>query len=423
MNRFPLVFRNQDDGTGSTFGEVDDDFFDPNDPTKTSKPKEDNPPAGGDDGGSDGNDDGDKSKEKQKAPTQPEDVTELIDLTDFDDAAKESIIENLRNAQNYLKLSDEEKKRFDDSLDEEQKKVLAESLSTIEKLKKPDDNKPDDDSGNTVDYKSFVKSSIAAIDKRYGTTTSIKEEEITEENYLDIVAENVIKHIDKKAIVSPQAAMLDELLENGASFDEAVEAVRKGSYVQAMKDEEIAKIAGEQAYGLKGEDLDEFIKAAKPWEIKKYRAEIEASYQSQFEAQIAKQREESFNARKGEYEKNLTETFENFKKRSDIYGVPIDAKQKEEFQNVLKEYTQEDPKTGKAKITEFLEDNDKLAELIFLVHYGPSSIPGTLTKEKNRVKESIKKKLEVSPTLTSNNTRIPKAGVNYAVFDQPDDGS
>ncbi len=241
------------------------------------------------------------------------------------------------------------------------------------------------------------------LEQKLGKENVSRPEQLTDENYLDELAKVFYENADWSQSFDPKVLAIQDRIDNGTSFEEAVSPFAEKSDWEKMEPE--SKVRQWMEHGLKmtSEEIDAEIKNTnvnlKARELDVQYDQLKAYHDQQAFHQHNAMMEQIKNDRKEAYDSSLAQ----FNKIDEIWGIPVTAKQRQDFPNELKEMITP-TEQGAAPIAEMLRNNEFLMKLAFFAKYGETGIKDLLSSTKSTVKQNMKEKLDPEPRFVKTQT-------------------
>ena len=267
-----------------------------------------------------------------------------------------------------------------------------------------------------------------ALQKRLGLTDEEFKipEGLTEENYDEKYNELVIENTDFEGNeLHPEVKKINDLIKSGMPEKEAIATYQKMNDLISLTDKEIMTLSLKQQFGKTEEKKDGWDDAKIEERVNK----MDASGVLEIEAEKIrtglKQEKENINTRYAEKNKEviakrnaeitekrnteITKSLEYLKGIKDVYGLPVGKAELQQFENDFKLLVTPNEK-GIAPLNEYLQSNENLVKIAYLILNGDSKVKTALTKAKEDAKKSIIDKLDDKPNLPQKASRSQNEG-------------
>jgi hypothetical protein len=270
----------------------------------------------------------------------------------------------------------------------------------------------------TVENPWFQKP-FKALQKRLGLTDEEFKipEGLTEENYDEKYNELLWEHTEREGEESklhPKLKKINELINKGVSYDEALGAYQKMDSLEKLSDKELVSLSLKQQFGKseerkEGWDDDKInervakmdssgyleIEAERlRTQIKSEKENINARYEENIKQESAK-RNEQFEKSRTE---QINESLEYLSGMKEVYGIPISKAELNEFKDDFT-YLVTPNKEGVAPLTQLLQSNEELVKIAYFLRKGDVKLRSALTKAKEDAKKSVIDRLDDEPRL------------------------
>lgn len=117
-------------------------------------------------------------------------------------------------------------------------------------------------------------------------------------------------------------------------------------------------------------------------------------------------------------EQEIKSTYEQFSKLNDVFGIPLSQSEKVEFADDLRYLVTPNDK-GVAPVLEWLQSNDNLAKVAYLMKKGDAKIKEALLAAKNSGKNGFMQKLDKEPRLPQKQTPTITPEIDYDALARP----
>lgn len=251
--------------------------------------------------------------------------------------------------------------------------------------------------------------------------------DINKENIDRILAEMAYNTADWEGILNPQVMELQRTINAlDGDVEKAIQEWSNQRSWKVMDDEALVKWHYKENLKIQDDKMDKAVEGVNyVKEAAAIRRDLEA-VENDWIAQIEQQNlEKSTQQRQLEEQERNAEieaTVANFNKKSDVWGIPLEAKHKDGFSNIIKKYVTPG-EDGVAPIAKLLANSDFLANMIFMAEYKDSAIKELVFNAKAEVKEGIKQKLDPEPKFTQASVHVDKTKINLDALTEPDDGT
>jgi hypothetical protein len=244
-------------------------------------------------------------------------------------------------------------------------------------------------------------------------------QDINQENYFDKLTEAIYANTEfegqQESNLHPDVARLNELVSSGVPFEQAIQQFNDIDNLSNLNDYDLVKLSYMHKFGADENNpngwSDEKIEATLAkmeatgmLEVKaeEVRAELEAEKQTAFEQmsyeqQLQQQQEQVYLEQVRQ--KGIKESLEFLNKQNDIYGLPISKSEISEFSNDFAYLVTPNPETGNAPIVDWLQSNENLAKVAYIMTRGDSKVRQAIAQAKAGAKQSIIDKLDNNPEV------------------------
>jgi hypothetical protein len=255
-------------------------------------------------------------------------------------------------------------------------------------------------------------------------------QDITPENAIEKMAELFYKNADWSETLHPKALEFQKLIDAyGGDEAKAMADLQGANSWRALSDDDLLKADLMQNHGADQAKSDSIVGKmsadAKEVEALKLRSKFDHFEKQYSQYQIAeKQREQkqASEAYQQTWNKEYSETLDNFTKTNELWGLPVDAKRKQEFPDKFKKWITPD-EDGLTPIAKHLSNNQNLLKVAYLLEYGDDVAKEALFRAKEGTKTDLINKLDLEPQVQNKNYK-PKAegDMDYDIFTHPDNG-
>ena len=236
-------------------------------------------------------------------------------------------------------------------------------------------------------------------------------EGLTKENAVEKLADVFYENADFSEVLHPNVIKMQELVNSHkGDFNQALNEYNNLSNWRSMSDLDLIKFDLKNSYGMDDQKVEEAVSNVnEKYEAAKVRQKYE--YAEHEYLQVKKQNQQQLTQKQIEdmnksRDAEINETLGKFKNKTEVYGVPIEAKHREGFPEQFKRWVTPDQE-GVAPIAKLLHDNDQLADLIFFIE-NKTAIKDHVFREKNKTKEELKSKLDPELKMPKKNVQSHK---------------
>ena len=277
---------------------------------------------------------------------------------------------------------------------------------------------PSQSSNNSTDQ--FYIQPFKELQKRLGLSDEEFQlpQDINQENYFDKLTEAIYANteFDNAPIdLHPDVARLNELVNSGVPFEQAIQEFNHIDNLSNLNDYDLVKLSYMHKFGAdennpngwSEEKIDATLakmEATGMLEVKaeEVRAELEqekasAFEQMSYEQQLQQQNEQMYLEQVRQ--KGIKESLEFLNKQNDIYGLPISKSEISEFSNDFAYLVTPNPETGNAPIVDWLQSNENLAKVAYIMTKGDAKVRQAIAQAKAGAKQSIIDKLDNNPEV------------------------
>lgn len=276
--------------------------------------------------------------------------------------------------------------------EQKQARAAAEAAALLEKQK----NNPPAPEGFQEHLAPFT-----LLEKTYGI--KIDQSKVTPENAAEALVQTVLNNYDFKEMFDPQVLALQEEINAGKKFADAIKPFAPLAPVGS--DDDILSTYYEDTLGMTKEEAAEEIKALTNKNIELRRAKIynEQKQENQKQHQT-KQQQEQFAAEWATHtqavEKDVDSLLNTFNEYTDIWGVKLSGADKDEFKPVFKKLLVPDPsKPGEPALFHKLLDNDETMLKVAYMLVKGSKLTADLLSKPEEVRKAIEGKLLADPGI------------------------
>ena len=268
-------------------------------------------------------------------------------------------------------------------------------------------NRPE---GSEVDYYNQL---FDSLETRLGKDNVQRPEALTEENALDELARVFYENADWSESFDPRVMAIQEQIESGVPFEKAVSPHTAHSEWNSLSNEQKVRQYLEHGLEMKPEEVESEIKNMNV-NVEAKKLDKQREHQVEEYTNYSRQQQEIENQQMHEARGNaFKETVGEFNKNDEIWGIPVTAKQRQEFPDKLSKLITP-TNQGNAPIVDMLNNNELLMKLAFFIEYGEPGIKDLLHTAKSDIKNQMKAKLDPEPNFpkTSRNKDPQKIDVN-----------
>ena len=257
-----------------------------------------------------------------------------------------------------------------------------------------------------------------ALEARLGKENVTRPEELNQENYLDELARVFYENADWSESFDPRVIAIQENIENGVPFEDAISPhIAQADWTTLSSEQKVRQYL-DQGLRMKPEEIEAEIKNmnvnVKAKELDIHRGQHVANQERQMQEQAHYQQQQMSQAR----DTALNDTLAQFKETNEIWNIPVNAKQRQEFPDKFKQLITPNEQ-GVAPIADMLRNNELLMKLAFFVEYGEPGIKDLLHNAKAEVKQNMKSKLDPEPNFPRTQTNIDPQKVDLNALAAP----
>ena len=293
----------------------------------------------------------------------------------------------------------------------------AASEQTVAETSKPDDSDvPNDSVDSNQGYKAVFDRYKEILGENYQVP-----EDINEENLIEHLNDAALRSIKWENVLDPRIIQMQQLLDQGAKFEDIV---RPPEQTSQMTGDALLRAYYQDKYGVGEDTVQEYVdeipnKKLTELEARKYFSDKEA-YQSRIQIEENNRLQQQQQAeQQAALEAEIKATVGNFDKIDEIYGAPVDAKHKQEFEQVFRKWVTPDSKGGPSPLSQLLSDNDFLAKIVYLAEYQDGPVRKAIFKAKDGVKEEMQKRLDIQPKMVQSSTAKRREELDYDALSRP----
>jgi hypothetical protein len=273
------------------------------------------------------------------------------------------------------------------------------------------------------------KALIERLANKYGENFQLPED-VNEENLFEHV-ENAIR---PKNDLHPEVLKIDAALKSGANFETVVKGYNQLTDIKSLPNKELVTGSLKSSYGkseknpngwddAKIADMVGKMEATGMMDIEaeKIRHNIDqqqTNYLSEIKNRQETDRATNLQQMNVERESEIRNTLTTFSKMNDIFGIPLTQSEKAEFAEDLKYLVTPDD-SGAAPVLQWLQSNDNLAKVAFLMKKGDAKVKEALLNAKNGVKNKFINKLDTEPKLTQKTTPLITPEIDMDALSRP----
>lgn len=242
---------------------------------------------------------------------------------------------------------------------------------------------------------------FALLEKTYGI--KVDQSKVTPENAAEALVQTVLNNYDFKEMFDPQVLALQEQINAGKKFADAIKPFAPLAPVGS--DDDILSTYYEDTLGMTKEEAAEEIKGLTNKNIELRRAKIynEQKQEHQKEYQTKQQTEQfatEWVAHTQAVEKDVDSLLNTFDQYTDIWGVKLSGADKDAFKPVFKKLLVPDPKSpGEPALFHKLLDNDETMLRVAYALFKGNGFTADLLSKPEEVRKAIEGKLLADPGI------------------------
>lgn len=253
---------------------------------------------------------------------------------------------------------------------------------------------------------------------KYELTDGLDEftKDVTADNVDDKLVEFISRNIDYDGFlekrIHPNLLNIQKALDSGKKWEEVSEELVKQNVFLNDNEKVVAAVLKDE-YGFDDTKITAHINTYKEKGMLELEADKARSYlnkQQQFqEAKKLEIQNENIQKQTQRIQKEVEEATQYFNGLNDVAGLTLSKADKEEFSQIFK-HAATPGKDGKIPIAEWLQSNENLAKVVYLVTRGDAKFKKQLTDAKELVKTNLEKKLypEAPKRNESYNNKTPQ---------------
>ena len=238
--------------------------------------------------------------------------------------------------------------------------------------------------------------------------------DVTPETYHDQVLGFLESKIQKPQI-DPVLEQFQSHLALGKSIDEVVnDYAAKNSFLKMKPEDRMFHYmknelghSDENPTGLSDDEIIERVDKMKQSGtlelqdkniVREYQLK-QKEHEEQKQADNYKKYIDSFTEEENHREQIISNSLQDFNKLDNIAGIPLDPKEKTEFESTIRYITKRDPNTGLSIADAMLQSNQMFLKAMYLLLRAEPKIRQTITEAKEGVKQNILNKLSQEPVI------------------------
>jgi len=268
------------------------------------------------------------------------------------------------------------------------------------------------------------------VDKMKEKYPDIEIGDINDANAIEQLAEVFYKNADWSESLNPKTIEFQRLIDaHGGDVNKAMEDLKGANTWRSLSDDDLLTADLMQNHGATEDKAKSIVSKmsedAKEVEALKLRGRFDR-YENDYAAyrtmQLNQQQAQQQQAYQQTWQKEFNETLDNFNKTEQLWGLPVDAKRKQEFPDKFKKWITPG-EDGMTPIAKHLADNQNLLKVAYLLEYGDSVAKEALFRAKEGAKTDLINKLDLEPQIQDKNYKPKTQGdIDYDIFTQPDNG-
>lgn len=267
--------------------------------------------------------------------------------------------------------------------------------------------------------KSFAQREyLASLAKKYELEEGLDDflKDMNEQNADDKVVDFISRNIDYDGYlekrIHPDLLKLQKQIDEGKPWSEVSSTVAQQASFMNDNERVVAAVLKNE-YNFDDAKITSHIAAYKEkglldLEADKARSIIDNA-QKQYQARESQIAETRRVQHQQTIQREADEAINFFNKQENVSGIPISKADKDEFATYFKKIATPDA-NGKIPIAEYLQSNENLAKVAFLIMKGDVKFKSQLTNAKESTKKALEDKLYAEPSLRSPSSdyRTPK---------------